>query len=402
MSQNYDIVIIGGGIIGNSVASHLANENLKVAVINSTTLGMPASIAAAGLFQLQTGELQTPLLKEFCFKSFNYFPEFYEKIKSTESIKNIDLGFKQTGSFFLVFSNYEIAHKENELREIKTIMPNASFLSKADISRHEPLLSNDVIGAYHYPLEGYINNPKFLKALSIYCTERKIDYINSEVNEIKINNKKIENISLGNGETITAEKYVLCNGVWANKILKDAFNLNEDLIKGIKGEILQIGVPEKMPIQKVIFCHEGYILPRPATNEFETPSILIGGTTEEISLKNNDVFKNTVSGISTLINLFQKLLPSCKNYPVSRMWTGLRPNTPDNLPIISKVPEVNNLILGLGHYKNGILMGPLTGKLIKDLLSDRTTGISLEPYNITRFITDSQKNKQNKDLIVNH
>ena len=269
---------------------------------------------------------------------------------------------------FLVFSNSEIAHKENELREIKALMPDASFLSKADVSKYEPLLSTDAIGAYHYPLEGYINNQKFLKALSMYCLERKVDYIDSEVNEIKITNNKIESVLLTDGETVTAGKYVLCNGVWANKILKDVFSINENIIKSIKGEILQVGVPEKMPIQKVVFCHEGYILPRPATNSLESSSILIGSTTEEINLNNKDAFKNTVSGISTLTNLFQKLLPSCKNYSISRMWTGLRPNTPDNLPIISKVPEINNLILGLGHYRNGILMGPLTGKIVKDLL----------------------------------
>ena len=215
---------------------------------------------------------------------------------------------------------------------------------------------------------------------------------------IKIINKKIESVSLADGETISAEKYVLCNGVWANKILKDVFSMNENIIKSVKGEILQIGIPDKMPIQKVVFCHEGYILPRPATNSFESSSILIGSTTEEINLETKDAFKNTVSGISALTNLFQKLLPSCKNYPISKMWTGLRPNTPDNLPIIGETPEISNLILGLGHYKNGILMGPLTGKLIKDLLVGKSLDINIEPYNIARFITNSQK----KELAAKH
>ena len=77
MNQNYDVIIIGGGIIGNCTAAHLANENLKVAVVNSTNLGMPASVAAAGLLTpFQFNELGNPLLKDFCVKSFEYFKQF--------------------------------------------------------------------------------------------------------------------------------------------------------------------------------------------------------------------------------------------------------------------------------------------------------------------------------------
>ncbi len=404
MDKNYDVVIVGGGIIGNSIAFHLAKENLKVALINSTSLGLPASLAAAGLFQLQISELvtSTPAIKDFYHKSFEYFLNFYDELKTLSLIKNIDLGFNQPGSLYMIFSNYELAERELKLQEAKPFLPGATFLNKSEVHKYEPLLTQDTIGAYYYPNEGYINNPKLINTISTVNLENHIEYINAEAVEINLKNKKIESIILSNGHMLKAEKYVLCNGVWANKLLRSVFNISENIIQSVKGEIVQLGLPGKMPIEKVILCHEGYVVPRPATNTYELPSILVGSTTDEVNLDDKDVFCNSAAGVSFLLNLLQKILPSCKNYPISKMWAGLRPKTRDNLPVIGTVPEITNLLLGLGHYRSGILMGPLTGKVIKELLTDGYTNTDIEFLNVKRFIEASKVNNQKQGLLTRH
>ncbi len=390
MTQNYDVIIIGGGIIGSSLAAHLAGEKLKIAIINSSNLGMPASEAAAGLLTpFQLNELENPGLKDFCYKSFEYFPEFLEKISSSPALKNIDLGYRKTGSLYLIFSNLEIAQKENEIKGLRTIEPKASFLNKVDISKYESLVTKDLIGAYHYPSEGLINNPKLLKAIHAYCIEKKVDVLNTTVKKINVKNNVVENLTLGNEETISAKKYVLCNGVWVNNFLKDVLNTDENIIKAIKGEIIRVAVETLHAtslLQKIIFCSEGYILPRPATNAFERDSILIGSTSEEIDLsKEKNPFANTTSGTFSLMELFKKLVPKHNDYKIVDSWAGLRPQTKDKLPIIGKIPEVENLYCSLGHYRNGILMGPYSGKILTNLILENYSDDNIEPFQINRL-----------------
>lgn len=386
MSQNYDVVIIGGGIIGTSIAAHLANENekLNIAVINSLNLGTPASVAAAGLLTpYQLTELENPLIKDYCLRSFEYFPRFLELIQS----ENLDLGYNQSGSLYLIFSNSEIAKKEAEVKELKNTTSKISYLTRQEVNKMEPNITKDTLGAYYYPNEGFINNPKFLKAILQYCLEKKVNYLNSEAKEINVTKSKIESIVLTNGEIISAKKYVLCNGIWANKFLKHLYKTNETIIKAIKGEIIQVGGFKELPFSKILFCQEGYILPRPATNQFEKPSILIGSTSSEVDIEGvENVFKNTISGISYLSNLFQKLLPLHKNYALLGLWSGLRPQTKDSLPIIGKADDIENLCLALGHYRNGILMGPLTGKILADLILENTSEYNVEQFKIERLL----------------
>ena len=385
MSQFCDVIIIGGGIIGNSISAHLAESTkLKIVVINSTSLGAPASIAAAGLLTpFQLHELENPFLKDFCFKSFEYFLDFYEKIKTSLKMTDINLGFKQTGSLYLIFSNSEIPQKENGIKEFKT---KVSFLNKQECYKIEPLLTKEVIGAYYFSNESVVNNPKFLKALMQYSQERSIEYLNTQVTDITIKNTRIESITLANSQTLSAKKYILCNGAWADILLAKIFNKHENIISAVKGEILQVEAVNGLPLERIMFCKEGYVLPRPATNAFEKDSILVGSTFDESDIKENkNLFKNTISGISFLSGLFKTIFPECKDYPVVDFWSGLRPKTKDNLPILGKAEEIDNLFLALGHYRNGILMGPLTGKIISDLVLGNTVEHNIEPFKIERF-----------------
>ncbi len=393
--QSYDVIIIGGGIIGNCIAAHLANENLKILVINSTKLGNPASVAAAGLITpFQIHELVNTQLKELCLKSFEYFFNFHETLISKSNIPGLDLGLRQSGSLYTIFSNSEIAQKENEIKEFKSTGGKVSFLNKMELQKLEPSITKDLMGGDHYSDEAYINNPKFLKAILSYCQQQQIEYLDSEVSEIVLNKSSIEKILLPDGKSLLAEKYILCNGVWADSFLRKLFKRNESIIKAIKGEILEVQTNLETTLQKIVFCEDGYLVPRPRTNKFERSSILVGSTSDEVNIEENpDLFKNTLYGISKLTALFKKLIPAHNNYNIASMWSGLRPKTHDNLPVLGKT-DINNLLLSLGHYRNGILMGPYCGKIISGLITGSEAELNLEPFSINRLL------KQKSSVLV--
>lgn len=393
MDKNYDVAIIGGGIVGGSIAAHLAKKGLNIVLINTTNIGTPASIAAAGLLTpFQVDESGSTLSRDFSLKSFDYFNSFYNEICSYE---NIDFGFNLSGTLYLLFSNFEIANKELELKEFKDTTAKISFLTKQEISKLEPSVTKEIIGAYYIPQEGYLNNPKFLKAINKYLIEKKVTIINNTVTDINLQNNSIESITLKDLQKISAKKYILCNGAWANKLLNQVLNLKENLIAAIKGEIIQLEVKGQLPLNRILFCKEGYILPRPATNKFETNTILVGSTTEEVNVENSNPFFNSLKALTRLSNLFYKLLPNHQNCNLINQWCGLRPKTIDCLPILGNVDEIKNLSLALGHYRHGVLTAPYTGKIIADLITDNTCDFDISKFNINRFL----KTKLDKALI---
>lgn len=388
MHENYDIAIIGGGIIGASLAAHLANERLKVLVIDSNIYGLPASYAAAGLLTpFQLGELENTAIKGFSYKSFKYFPDFFEIISSCKSNENIDFGFMQTGSLYMIFSSSEFSKKESEFRQIKEMDPQVEFLNKADVHKQEPLVAKEIVGAYHYPAEGCINNQKFLRGMISYCIENRIQFKNSIVQKIISTEESVKEILLDSGEIIRADKYVLCNGVWSSRLLKQVLNTEENLIEAIKGEIVQLESSPAKSLNKIVFCEDGYMLPRKSSVIDDETSIILGSTSEKVDIDaTNGLFQNSSGGILSLMKLFQKLVPSYPEFKIKESWSGLRPATKDRLPAMGKISGIENLYCSLGHYRNGILMGPYSGKILKDLLLSDRNDSDMETFKIDRLL----------------
>ncbi len=233
MNKTFDVVVIGGGIIGSSAAYHLAEDNLNVALINTSKLGS-ASKAAAGLLTPFQHNDSSHLIN-FLSDSLNYFTDFYSKIKDHV---NVNLGFKQSGSLYLVQSNYELREKEAEIRKLKNIDHKITFLNKRETANLESSVTREIIGSYYYPKEGIINNPKFLKAIQTCSQDKKVTIVNKEVMEIFYSKNLIEYVLLSSGDKIFAKNFVLCNGVWANRLLNEVLDLQKDIVSAVKGEVL--------------------------------------------------------------------------------------------------------------------------------------------------------------------
>ncbi len=404
MSEIYDVAIIGSGIIGNSIATHLAtsNKNLKIAVIDPNSLGIPASIASAGMIQVQFNELENPLLKRFCLESFDYFKSFISTFLNNELLENIDLGYRETGSFGLVFSDYELEEKRDEEIELRKHFKDITYVDGNNLRRIEPLLTDDLKGAFHYPHEAFINNIKFTKALISFNQSKNVTYLNTKVESFTLSKNRIEELILADGKKISAKQFILSNGVWANSFLKSIFKTERNLIKAIKGEIIQFktsNIPSDL--NKIILFHGGYILPRVATNSLEESSIIVGSTLDEVNIENaNGLFDNTPNGISNLITSLKRAIPISRDFKMINQWVGLRPKTYDGLPIIGRSNLFENILFALGHYRNGILMAPITGKIISNLILENKSEHNISDFNIDRFFIEDLSAEHSRELFI--
>ncbi len=172
-----------------------------------------------------------------------------------------------------------------------------------------------------------------------------------------------------NAGIIRAAHYVLASGAWSNELLPLP-------VLPRKGQMLSVRIPEfapELPLKRVLFGQDIYIVPRRSR-------LVIGATSEDVGFTPN----NTPEGIQKLLQAAIRLYPQLKHYPIQEFWWGFRPATPDELPILG-TSHCQNLTLATGHYRNGILLAPITAVLIADLILEQKSDPLLSDFHYSRF-----------------
>lgn len=364
-----DIVIIGGGIIGLSIANQLAEAGKKVTIIEKGNPGEEASAAAAGMLapMAETAHSIPAVLAKLFEESHALYPDF---VKDLQEETGIQIGYQTSGSI-IVASDYQEASLlagmlERCLKNGKKVEEFPPDLLKTK----QPGLSGSIEAALYFPQDHYVNNRALIKALLRRAAQLEVEILTgTQVTSFKIRDAKIESVLLPLGE-ISGEIYINCAGAWAATI-GGLYNMPP--VRPIRGQLLQLRArPQKLT--HLIHSSECYIVPWPDGR------ILIGSTLENVGF-NKTV---TADGIHRLLVAALKIAPCLKSAVFEKAWAGLRPDTSDNLPILGKT-EISNLIMATGHFRNGILLAPITAKLISELILDGEPSSLLSPFNISRF-----------------
>ncbi|MGD1699870.1 glycine oxidase ThiO [Dapis sp. BLCC M229] len=361
MNKSNNILIIGGGIIGLSIAIELKLRGAKVTVI-SRDFQEAATNAAAGMLAPQAEAIPPGKMLDLCLKSRALYPEWVQKI---ESISGLETGYWPCGILTPV---YTLKDRKNYA------LPNLNYqwLNQAAIHQYQPGLSPEVIGGWFYPQDGQVDSPYLYQSIIAATKELKIDVIQGFVKEIICKKGKIHNIETSIGE-FEAEHYVLATGAWSQQLLPIP-------VFPIKGQMLSLKIPsdlstENLPLQQVLFGNKTYIVPR------KDGRIIIGATCENIGF----IDGNTAAGIQQLLGNAIRLYPVLRDYKILEFWWGFRPNTPDEMPILGK-SNYDNLTLATGHYRNGILLAPVTAMLIANLIWNNQYDPLLTAFNYSRFM----------------
>lgn len=368
MKRTGDVLIIGGGIIGLSIAIALKLRGANVTVI-TRNFQQAATNAAGGMLAPKAERIRPGAMFDLCWRSLELYPEWIRKL---ESITGLKTGYWECGILTPVD---EIEPGEKEWFQ----SANSQWLDRDTIHQLQPGLSAESIGGWWYPQDAQADNRALFNTLQVAAEKLNIDVCQGVVREIVKQNGKVKSVKTSIGE-LEADSYVLATGAWVRQLLPVA-------VFPKKGQMLSLIVPENyrnkngewetecLPLKQVLFCRDGcYIIPR------QEGRIIIGATSEDVDFEQG----NTAAGIQTLLTKAIRWYPVLKDFKIEDFWWGFRPATPDEMPILG-ASAWENLILATGHYRNGILLAPVTAMLIADLISDRYFDPLLAAFDYSRF-----------------
>jgi glycine oxidase ThiO len=334
MVKTAEVIVIGGGIIGLSIALELRWRGMQVLVLTQNYQAAAAN-AAAGMLAPQAEEITAGTLLDLCTLSRSLYADWTTKLTMASGI---DTGYWECG---ILAPRY--AQSTNSNIPWQTRAQLVSHLSK-------DTLGTEVVGGYWFDTDGQVDNRALYRSLQV-AAELAGVRVQTGVTVIA---DDFQDLNQGVAGGLMADRYILATGAWSQELLPVP-------VVPRKGQLLALQVPpgEPLPLTTVLFGTEIYIVPR------RNGRIVIGATSEDVGFTDG----NTSKGVQGLLDRAFRLCPALAKYPVIEKWWGFRPATPDELPILG-ISNDPRLILATGHYRNGILLAPATAQIIADLLGD--------------------------------
>ena len=376
--NNFQILIIGGGVIGLSLARRLRKNGVgRVGVLEKNSVcGNEASFAAAGMLAPQSEADEADDFFRFCAESRDLYPAFAGELLDETGI---DIELDRSGTLYLAFDEKDAKELEKRLAWQTKAGLRVEKLSAKETLKLEPNISPDVSFGLLFPNDWQVENRRLISAL------RKSVQINGiEIfSDAETTNLLIESGKIAGAETtkqkIFAETVVLAAGAWTS-FVKIGNNGSPLQIAPARGQMLSFQAAEKL-FSKVIYTRRGYLVPR------RDGRILAGATVEDAGFDKGV----TASGIKFLRGNAFEIAPRLADLPVAEKWAGLRPLAPDGFPVLGAFPEIENLFIATGHYRNGILLAPLTAEILANKLTGNSESEYLEIFSPRRFQMTREK-----------
>jgi len=364
VQKSYDVIVIGGGIIGLSLAWELSRKSANVVVIERREPGQEASHAGGGMIADLDPVLPVELL-ELAHRSANLYPKFVNEL-SAESELPIDL--RDNG--VIAFEQHPIAEREG-IRKITA--EHALSL--------EPKLTIPPDPAYTMS-ERAVDPRDLVSALVRALNKRQVEIISGEtVQQIQVSHGHATGV-LTDRASYAAHLVVNCAGAWASQIASAGKKLPT---LPVKGHMVALAFPDELTmspadrethrvLRHVLRSRWCYIIPR------SNGRYVVGSTVEPAGFdKSLNAYR-----VKRLQDAAARLIPLFAEAQIAEAWTGLRPGTPDNLPLLGAT-EVDGYFAATGHYRDGILLTPVTAEVMCELILNGKSPVSLQRFSPLRF-----------------
>jgi glycine oxidase len=350
--KTWDVIVIGGGIIGLSLSIELRKKGASVLIVERGAPGREASYAAGGM--LVDCPFETPAaLQALATASARMYPEFVHELE-VESGMKVDLRDQGT----IIFPSAEHA-SHPALQEAALPAPLAEF---------EPALAATDRPAFYFSERSV--DPRALTAAALQAAKRRGVDVSSgeEVAAVNVFNGQLLSV-ITNKTSFLAAKVVNCAGAWSGQIAPHAFPT-----RPVKGQMLYLVSPTRDLLKHVIRSPEIYLIPR------SNGRILVGTTVEEAGFDK----RTDVATIQSLHHAAIAMVPELRNAKILEDWAGLRPGTPDALPILGAT-ATSGYYVATGHFRDGILLAPITAQVMAEVITGTGCQHDLTPFSPARF-----------------
>jgi glycine oxidase len=365
-----DVIIAGGGVIGLSIARELARRGVSdIVLFDKGELGKEASWAAGGILAPQ---VEADASDDF-FKLATASRDLYPSLaRALQDETGIDIELDQTGTLYVAFREDDEAELRQRFEWQQRIGLRVQWLDAADVRRLEPSISREVRCALRFPDDWQVENRKLVAAL-IASSERLGVTLSSHcaVTALRTDGDRVVGVETANGTTV-APTVVVCAGAWTSSLTTSTSAPIE--IEPVRGQMLCFK-PGQQIAHHVIYSNRGYLVPR------RDGRLLAGSTSEHVGFDR----RVTDAGVSLIKSMACEIAPTLDGASLADSWAGFRPRALDDLPVLGSHPEIEGLFYATGHYRNGILLAPITAETMADMLSGKRSGPSHEAFSPRRF-----------------
>jgi len=363
MHTTPDITFVGGGITGLLCARLFAQSGAKVTIVDKNKIGQESSWAGGGILLPLYPWRQVEAISQLVIPSIKVYPELDQKLKEAT---DIDPEYIVSGLLMNSLHDLDQAYawcKKYDI-QVSTVNEQQRLLF--------PHIENE---ALFLPKIAQARNPRLLKSLKQDLLQRGVRIIeNCAIEKVTIKDQRITEI-MSQSEKIPVNQLVISSGAWSGNLWKQLLVNRESAsinVFPVKGQMVIFDAP-KDTLKTMILENDRYLIPR------KDGKILCGSTVEqkEFDKSTSEQAKKSLSDFA------HKVFPVLKNTPVIHHWAGLRPGTESGVPYIDLHPEIENLAVNAGHFRNGFAMGPASAQLLYDLINKQTPQVDPTPYQLS-------------------
>ena len=366
------VIVVGAGVIGCSIAYELGRRGVRCLVLDAASEPGQTSRAAAGMLApLAEGITPGPAL-DLSLASLRRHGEWANELRETTGI---DVGYASAGILRLALNADEAEEVRATAARLSELGLPATWLEGPALAEVEPLVL-PAWGGLLSGLEAQVQPEQLLAALRSAASGRGARFcVGTRAIDLLREGDAVRGVVAGDGSEYEAESVVLATGAWTGTLGR--WCGQRWPVRPVRGQLVALELLP-LPVRRPVFSSRGYVLPRAGL-------VLAGATMEEAGFDP----RVTAAGISSILAGAAAIIPALAQATFRDAWAGLRPASPDHLPLVGRVPGWEGLFLAAGHFRNGILLAPVTGQLIADLVCDGASSLPLDPYSPARFITAS-------------